>query len=170
MGTDSSNPTPSPQTQPSSTKNREAFFLTFSHETRKRYPTLTLLLTGGFRTRAGAEAALSQNACDLIGIGRPAAIAPHFPALMLDEESGADEAGLKLGRVRDQYQGAWVGRVVGKVVGVVLGGMVKGVGAGMESVSFSLFFFSSRFILSLCEGGGFCRCVVDFNSVFGLVS
>ncbi|KAH8425577.1 uncharacterized protein LDX57_003327 [Aspergillus melleus] len=132
MGTDSS-----PQTQPSSTKNREAFFLTFSHETRNRHPTLTLLLTGGFRTRAGAEAALSQNACDLIGIGRPAAIAPHFPALMLDEATGADEAGLTLGRVRDQYQGGWVGRMVGKVVGVVLGGMVKGVGAGMESAYYS---------------------------------
>ncbi|KAI9036401.1 FMN-linked oxidoreductase [Aspergillus affinis] len=127
-----SSPSPSPaQQQSTRTQNREAFFLAFSHETRKRYPSLILLLTGGFRTRAGAEAALSQNACDLIGIGRPAAVAPHFPNLMLDEEKGADEAGLRLGKVKDE--GPWVGRVVS----VVLGKLVRGVGAGIESAYYS---------------------------------
>ncbi|KAL2872657.1 NADH:flavin oxidoreductase/NADH oxidase family protein [Aspergillus lucknowensis] len=92
------------QTQPQPQKSartaaREAFFLEFASAVRARYPTLILMLTGGFRTRAGAEYALSQNACDLIGIGRPAAIDPFFPRLFLDDSLTEEEARLTLKRV-----------------------------------------------------------------------
>ncbi|KAF5865191.1 hypothetical protein ETB97_005095 [Aspergillus alliaceus] len=58
----------------------EAFFIEFATENRKRYPNIFLMLTGGFRSRAGAEYAI-KNACDLISISRPAAIDAKFPQL-----------------------------------------------------------------------------------------
>ncbi|OQE41854.1 hypothetical protein PENCOP_c004G04224 [Penicillium coprophilum] len=82
----------------SRTAAREAFFLEFSKEVRQRHPGLVLMLTGGFRTRAGAEAAIRDNACDLVGIGRPAAIDPKFPRLLLDESVGDDEAQMPLNK------------------------------------------------------------------------
>ncbi|KAJ5571714.1 hypothetical protein N7535_005374 [Penicillium sp. DV-2018c] len=81
------------------TAAREAFFLEFSKEVRRRHPGLILMLTGGFRTRAGAEAAINDNACDLVGIGRPAAIDPKFPLRLLDEKIEGKEAGLPLNEV-----------------------------------------------------------------------
>ncbi|KAL3457498.1 hypothetical protein BJX64DRAFT_17503 [Aspergillus heterothallicus] len=92
------------QSQPKEQKStrtaaREAFFLEFASAVRARYPSLILMLTGGFRTRAGAEYALSQNACDLIGIGRAAAIDPHFANLLLDDNLSEDEAQLLLKKV-----------------------------------------------------------------------
>ncbi|KAJ5964723.1 uncharacterized protein N7479_004599 [Penicillium vulpinum] len=83
----------------SRTAAREAFFLEFSKEVRQRHPELVLMLTGGFRTRAGAEAAIRDNACDLVGIGRPAAIDPRFPLLLLDESVADEEARLLLNKV-----------------------------------------------------------------------
>lgn len=83
----------------SRTAAREAFFLEFSKEVRQRHPGLVLMLTGGFRTRAGAEAAIRDNACDLVGIGRPAAIDPKFPRLLLDESVGDGEAQMLLNKV-----------------------------------------------------------------------
>ncbi|CAG8889681.1 unnamed protein product [Penicillium egyptiacum] len=82
----------------SRTAAREAFFLEFSKEVRQRHPGLVLMLTGGFRSRAGAEAAIRDNACDLVGIGRPAAIDPKFPRLLLDESVGDDEAQMPLNK------------------------------------------------------------------------
>ncbi|KAJ5788184.1 Aldolase-type TIM barrel [Penicillium paradoxum] len=81
------------------TAAREAFFLEFSKEVRTRHPELILMLTGGFRSRAGAEAAINDNACDLVGFGRPAAIEPRFPRLLLDESVGAEDAHLVLNKV-----------------------------------------------------------------------
>ncbi|PLB47084.1 FMN-linked oxidoreductase [Aspergillus steynii IBT 23096] len=123
-----SDPTPNSQSESKSksTLSREAFFLDFAQQTRSRYPSLTLMLTGGFRTRAGAEAALAQNACDLIGIGRPAAVAPDLPGRILDESLDAHEAGLVLGKV----QAPLVMRVI-KWLGI------KSVGAGVESAYYS---------------------------------
>ncbi|RDW90485.1 NADH:flavin oxidoreductase/NADH oxidase family protein [Aspergillus mulundensis] len=81
------------------TAAREAFFLEFAAAVRTRYPSLILMLTGGFRSRAGAHYALSQNACDLVGIGRPAAIDPHFSKLLLDDSIEESEAQLKLNKI-----------------------------------------------------------------------
>jgi 2,4-dienoyl-CoA reductase-like NADH-dependent reductase (Old Yellow Enzyme family) len=108
------------------TAAREAFFLEFSKEVRKRHPELILMLTGGFRTRAGAEAAIRDNACDLVGIGRPAAIDPKFPLVLLDESVEEREAGMPLNKVPVP----WFARFL----------PVHLIGAGAESVSC---FFSS---------------------------
>ena len=80
------------------TAAREAFFLEFSKEVRLRHPGLVLMLTGGFRSRAGAEAAVQDGACDLVGIGRPAAVDPKFPRLLLNESVGDEEARLPLNK------------------------------------------------------------------------
>jgi 2,4-dienoyl-CoA reductase-like NADH-dependent reductase (Old Yellow Enzyme family) len=80
------------------TAAREAFFLEFSKEVRKRHPDLVLMLTGGFRTRAGAESAILDEACDLVGIGRPAAVDPKFPLLLLDESVAEGNAGMQLNK------------------------------------------------------------------------
>lgn len=109
---------------PKSTRTaaREAFFFEFATETRKRFPGLILMLTGGFRSRAGAEAAIQANACDLIGMGRPSAVNAKLPHLLLDESVSDEEAGLPLGKV----QLPWLLRVL----------PLKAVGAGAETVSF----------------------------------
>lgn len=80
----------------SRTAAREAFFLDFSREARKRYPNVVLMLTGGFRTRQGAEAAVKENACDLIGIGRPACVDPKIAHLILDDGVKDEDAQLSL--------------------------------------------------------------------------
>lgn len=80
------------------TAAREAFFLEFSKEVRTRHPGLVLMLTGGFRSRAGAEAAVRDGACDLVGIGRPAAVDPKFPRLLLDESVEDERACLPLNK------------------------------------------------------------------------
>ena len=119
----------------SRTAAREAFFLEFSKEVRQRHPELVLMLTSGFRSRAGAEAAIRDNACDLIGIGRPAAIDPRFPRLLLDESVGDDEAQLPLNKAPVP----WYTRFL----------PLHLVGAGAESVGF-LFPFLFLFLLVLC--------------------
>ncbi|KAL2820280.1 hypothetical protein BJX63DRAFT_418412 [Aspergillus granulosus] len=75
-----------------STESREAFFLDFATRTRKRFPNIILLLTGGFRTREGIEAALKAGVCDLVGIGRPAVLRSDFPRLMMDDIYSDQEA------------------------------------------------------------------------------
>jgi hypothetical protein len=78
---------------------REAYFLEFAAEARKRFPNLVLMVTGGFRSRRGAEAAVQSKACDLIGIARPAAVDPSFSHLLLDENVPDGEARLDLATV-----------------------------------------------------------------------
>ncbi len=53
-----------------STRSREAYFLAYAEELRK-VATMPMMVTGGFRTRAGMNEALAEDACDLIGIARP---------------------------------------------------------------------------------------------------
>ncbi|KAL1641522.1 hypothetical protein SLS58_006027 [Diplodia intermedia] len=81
------------QSKPPPTAAREAFFLDFAKSIRSHFPSLTLMVTGGFRTRLGMEAAVSggttattaggaddvSSACDLVGIGRPAVLQPSAP-------------------------------------------------------------------------------------------
>lgn len=56
--------------QRESTKKREAYFLDYAERIRA-VATMPMMVTGGFRTREGMEAALRENACDVIGIARP---------------------------------------------------------------------------------------------------
>ncbi|KAL5360787.1 hypothetical protein BJX96DRAFT_165427 [Aspergillus floccosus] len=81
------------------TVNREAFFLDFATQARKRFPNLILLLTGGFRTRKGIEAALKDGVCDLVGIGRPAVLRPDFPRLIMNDIYSDDEARVVFAKV-----------------------------------------------------------------------
>ena len=70
-----------------STIAREAFFLDFAKTIREHYPKIPLIVTGGFRSRSGMEAALESGACDIIGIGRHAAVVPKLPkSVLLNKE------------------------------------------------------------------------------------
>ncbi|KAJ5287016.1 hypothetical protein N7478_002702 [Penicillium angulare] len=105
------------------TAAREAFFLEFAKEVRARFPGLVLMLTGGFRSRVGAESAIQDGACDLVGIGRPAAIEPGFPLRLLDESVGDEEARLPLNKVPAPFYTRWLPRNI--------------IGAGLETTYYS---------------------------------
>lgn len=62
-----------------STQAREAYFLDFADKVRGQVK-MTLMVTGGFRTRQGMDNALQSGACDLIGIARPLAVETDAPA------------------------------------------------------------------------------------------
>ena len=80
-----------------STLQREAFFLTFAQTVRSHFSSLILMVTGGFRTRVGMEAALKSGACDIIGIARPASVLPLLPKeIILNEEVKDEDASVKL--------------------------------------------------------------------------
>lgn len=53
-----------------STQVREAYFLDYAHAIRQ-VATMPLMVTGGFRTRSGMEAALAGGDTDVIGLARP---------------------------------------------------------------------------------------------------
>jgi 2,4-dienoyl-CoA reductase-like NADH-dependent reductase (Old Yellow Enzyme family) len=77
--------------------SRESFFLQFAQTVREKFPSVVLMVTGGFRTRTGMEAALQSGACDLIGIARPAAVLPKLPKeIILNIEIPDDEATVTL--------------------------------------------------------------------------
>ena len=68
-----------------STRAREAYFLDYAEAIRQA-ARMPLMVTGGFRTRAGMEAALASGDCDLIGLGRPLCWQPDFPRRLLARE------------------------------------------------------------------------------------
>ncbi|MEM9015353.1 MAG: NADH:flavin oxidoreductase/NADH oxidase family protein [Pseudomonadota bacterium] len=65
-----------------STRQREAYFLTYAEEIREvtKFP---LMVTGGFRTRRGMIDALDANACDLCGIARPLCVDIDAPSRLI---------------------------------------------------------------------------------------
>lgn len=65
-----------------STVAREAYFLEFAEKIRSEVKT-ALMVTGGFRTRQGMDAALASGACDFIGIARPLAVETNAPANLI---------------------------------------------------------------------------------------
>jgi len=92
-----------------SSKRREAFFLDYVEKARARIST-PLLLTGGFRTRAGMVEALEGGAVDVVGMARPIAVDPELPARLLSGESSAAQpvkiaTGIK--KLDAVIQGAW---------------------------------------------------------------
>lgn len=108
--------------KPSSrTAAREALFLDFAKAIRSHFPKLPLMVTGGFRTRAGMDAAVSDSACDLVGIGRPAVLQPKLPKEIIFNKVVADEDARVLEKkVKPPY--------LAKLSGM------KGVGAGAVTV------------------------------------
>jgi 2,4-dienoyl-CoA reductase-like NADH-dependent reductase (Old Yellow Enzyme family) len=68
-----------------STRVREAYFLDYATSIR-RVATMPLMVTGGFRSRAGMETALGADGtgdCDVIGLARPLCWQPDFPRRLL---------------------------------------------------------------------------------------
>lgn len=61
-----------------STREREAMFLKYAAAI-KAVATMPIMVTGGFRTLAGMEAALASGDTDLIGLARPFCVEPDFP-------------------------------------------------------------------------------------------
>ena len=74
------------QPQKTSTTTREAYFLEFAQKVRSAV-NVPLMVTGGFRSLAGMNAALESGALDIVGIARLMAIDPDAPAALL---SGRD--------------------------------------------------------------------------------
>ncbi|GAA6062097.1 hypothetical protein JCM10212_002347 [Sporobolomyces blumeae] len=94
-----------------SSREREAFFSGFSARAfrlldnlnQRNLPTRkpAILLTGGFRNRAGMARALGTRdpsqataVTDLVGVARPAAVDPAFASKMLDPALATDDAAL----------------------------------------------------------------------------
>src|SRR5690606_10991633 len=71
-----------------STIAREAYFLEYAKDIRAA-TTMPLMVTGGFRTLAGMNAALKSGTIDLVGLARPLCVDPAIPAMLL---SGAAQA------------------------------------------------------------------------------
>lgn len=74
--------------QRESTRKREAYFLEYASAIRK-LAKMPLLVTGGFRTRQGMEAALASGDCDLIGLGRPMCTHADLPKQLLSGQATA---------------------------------------------------------------------------------
>ncbi len=86
-----------------STRLREATFLQYSAAI-KAVARMPIMVTGGFRTRAGMEGALQGGDTDLIGVARPFCLVPDFPRRMMSGDLDAlpvPEDRLVLGK------GAW---------------------------------------------------------------
>lgn len=65
-----------------STRKREAYFLEFAEKARQATKT-PLMVTGGFRSVAGMEAAIRSGAVDFVGVARSLAIEPDAPNRLL---------------------------------------------------------------------------------------
>ncbi len=82
-----------------STRAREAYFFDYAVAASK-IAAMPLMVTGGFRSAAGMNEALSSGDVDMIGLGRPLCIDPDFPAKLLSSElqQAPDvETGLRIG-------------------------------------------------------------------------
>lgn len=69
---------------------REAYFLEFAEKVRAAVQ-VPLMLTGGFRSAAGMNAALACGAVDVIGLARLLAIDPDAPAALLQGKDSAHQ-------------------------------------------------------------------------------
>lgn len=88
--------------QRESTQKREAYFLEYAREVRKAV-TIPIMVTGGFRSRAAMEHAITRDGIDMIGLARPICVQPDAAALLLDgmaDKIGIEEDGLVIGRGR----------------------------------------------------------------------
>ncbi|KAK2060071.1 NADH:flavin oxidoreductase/NADH oxidase [Colletotrichum caudatum] len=106
------------------TKAREAFFLEFARAIRRDFPDVPLMVTGGFRSRQGMEAALANNGCDLIGLARPAVLNPALPENTILADAVKDGDAKLYAR---KVEAPWLAQKIG----------MKFVGAGAESAWYS---------------------------------
>ncbi|HAV79855.1 MAG TPA: NADH:flavin oxidoreductase, partial [Erythrobacter sp.] len=66
-----------------STAAREAYFVDFAKAMQAEV-SVPLMVTGGFRSRAAMEQALTSGAADVIGLGRPLCVDTDAPARLLE--------------------------------------------------------------------------------------
>ncbi|MEW6731446.1 MAG: NADH:flavin oxidoreductase/NADH oxidase family protein [Acidobacteriota bacterium] len=81
--------------QRESTRQREAYFLSYAEKVRKLVK-LPLMLTGGFRTATAMTEAITSGAIDIVGMARPLALEPDLPARILNGEAEASKAVFRL--------------------------------------------------------------------------
>ncbi|MBX3496061.1 MAG: NADH:flavin oxidoreductase/NADH oxidase family protein [Parvibaculum sp.] len=82
-----------------STIAREAYFLEYAKDIRAAVK-MPLMVTGGFRTAAGMNAALASGTMDVVGIARPLCVDTAIPAKLLSgaaAETPAYEKTLRIG-------------------------------------------------------------------------
>jgi len=104
------------------TAAREAFFLEFAKSIRTEFPEVPLVVTGGFRTRNGMEAAVAGGDCDMVGLGRAAILNPLLPqTIVFNPEVKNADATLYVKRVPTPWYIKFLG--------------IRAVGAGIEAVS-----------------------------------
>jgi 2,4-dienoyl-CoA reductase-like NADH-dependent reductase (Old Yellow Enzyme family) len=87
------------ETVRASTRAREAYFIDYAAAIAK-VAKMPLMVTGGFRTRAGIEEALASGACQVAGVGRPLCGDPLSVKRMLNGETDtlpSYEKGLRVG-------------------------------------------------------------------------
>jgi 2,4-dienoyl-CoA reductase-like NADH-dependent reductase (Old Yellow Enzyme family) len=72
-----------------STRAREAYFQKFAPGIRASLKRAKLMVTGGFRTLAGMEAAVTEDGVDLVGLGRPLCYDTAAPGKLLRGEISA---------------------------------------------------------------------------------
>lgn len=83
-----------PEYAKESTKRREAFFLHFSSQARQAIrqvskdtnKPLSIIVTGGFKTRKGMAIAVKTNDCEFVGLGRSICVEADLPGRMLRGE------------------------------------------------------------------------------------
>ncbi|NEW28493.1 nitroreductase/quinone reductase family protein [Nocardia cyriacigeorgica] len=83
-----------------STRAREAYFLEYARSVRASAGAVPLAVTGGFRTRAVMAEAVASGACDIVGIGRPAAVHTRAAAALLSGATRLDAPAIGLGLPR----------------------------------------------------------------------
>lgn len=82
-----------------STREREAYFIEYARQVRS-VAKMPLMLTGGFRSRSVMEAALSSGDVDVIGVGRPLVVEPHFVRRLFEgttDQADKHELELRIG-------------------------------------------------------------------------
>ncbi|WP_330182576.1 nitroreductase family deazaflavin-dependent oxidoreductase [Nocardia sp. NBC_01503] len=73
-----------PRTVAASTKAREAYFLEYAESARAAAGAVPIAVTGGFRSRGAMIEAIAEGNCDMVGLGRPAAVIPSAAADLLN--------------------------------------------------------------------------------------
>ncbi|KAH8152949.1 uncharacterized protein LAJ45_03176 [Morchella importuna] len=114
-----------------STKLRESFFQEFSEKARKAVKNgCVIMVTGGFRSRVGMAAAVTDGACELVGIARPACLIPDVPkSVWLNKDLPDEEAVVKAVKIKG---GKWVSKL--PIVGVGMQSLWHGMQIGRIAV------------------------------------
>ncbi|WP_441958679.1 oxidoreductase [Mycolicibacterium houstonense] len=76
-----------------STREREAYFLTYAERVRAHAGNVPLAVTGGFRSRSAMDQALADVACDIVGLGRPLCVDPEAARRLLADTGHYAAAG-----------------------------------------------------------------------------